>query len=83
MSADNYYRVCRHPKGGFTAVMGFMSNDEQPEPKDNSPQFETWPEAYGYAAQDPIIEYGIQVDTDCDAPRIDRISTPNGNRDDE
>jgi hypothetical protein len=65
MSADNYYRVCKHPKGGFTAIMGFMSNEERPEPRDSSPQFDTWQEAYTYADRDAIIEYGIQVDPDC------------------
>lgn len=65
MSADNYYRICKHPRGGYTAVMRFMSNDERPEPRDSDPQFRTWQEAYEYADKDTIIEYGIQVDPDC------------------
>lgn len=65
MSADNYYRVCKHPKGGFTAVMGFMSNNERPEPSEASPQFDDWQQAYAFADQDFIIEYGIDVDPDC------------------
>lgn len=65
MSADNYWRVCRHPKGGFTAVMGFMSDDERREPSERDPQFDTWPEAYAYADRDIIIEYGIRVDPEC------------------
>lgn len=73
MSADNYYRVCKHPKGGFTAVMGFMSNDERPEPREDGPQFDTWQEAHAYADRDFIIEYGIRVDEDCVAPEATTV----------
>ncbi len=75
MSADNYYRVCRHPAGGFTAVMGFMSNDEQPQPTANSPQFDTWQDAYAHANEDWIIEYGIRVDHDCLEPSPEPAKT--------
>ena len=67
MSADNYWRVCKHPvqTDKFTAVMGFASNEERAEPDDKCPAFDTVKEAYDYADQDAIIEYGIWIDPDC------------------
>jgi len=62
MSADNYYRICKHPKGGYAAVMGFASNDEYAEPTENHRQFDTIDAAFEHAYRDPIIEYGIRVD---------------------
>lgn len=67
MSADNFYRICRHPKGGYAAIMGFMSDREdgrpprQPDERDH--RFGTWQEAYQYADQD-YTEYGIEIDSD-------------------
>jgi hypothetical protein len=63
VSADNYYRICRHPKGGFAAIMGFMSNGHTREANDKDHQFVTWQEAYNYASRD-YTEYGISVDPD-------------------
>lgn len=67
MSADNYYRICRHPNGGYAAVMGYMSNLEdgfQVEPSEADPQFNDWSEAYAFADRDSVIEYGIHIDPD-------------------
>lgn len=67
MSADNYWRVCRHPVDNtkFTAVMGFASNEDEVEPDEKSPMFDTVLEARDYAYRDPIIEYGVSIDRDC------------------
>ncbi|AKL88257.1 hypothetical protein GMA3_80 [Gordonia phage GMA3] len=67
MSADNYYRICKHPTeaGKFAAVMGFASNEERVEPDEKSIPYDSVKEAYDAARKDPIIEYGIQIDPDC------------------
>ncbi|AOE44585.1 hypothetical protein SEA_JUMBO_77 [Gordonia phage Jumbo] len=67
MSADNYWRICKHPAiaGKYTAVMGFASDPEEVQPDEKSPVFDTILEARDYAAKDPIIEYGIHVDREC------------------
>ncbi len=68
MSADNYYRICKHPKGGYAAVMGFMSNKLDgivAEPHDDSPQYATVAEAVAVADSETILEYGIEFDADC------------------
>lgn len=62
MSADNYYRICKHPLGGYAAVMGFASNGEGAQPTVEHPRFSTVGEAYDWAAQDYMIEYGIRID---------------------
>ena len=61
MSADNYYRVCSHPTGGYAVVMGFMSDDYDPEPTRYSPKYNTLEAAIAYA-QSEYAEYGYVVD---------------------
>ena len=47
MSADNYFMVRKHPKGGFTYVMGFASDVDEdnieiiPEARESDPIFVT------------------------------------------
>jgi hypothetical protein len=67
MSADNYYMLRRHPKGGFACVMGFMSDDAEPNADENSQQFETIEEAvvwYGQLEDGSffaVAEYGLHI----------------------
>jgi hypothetical protein len=63
VSADNYYRICRHPRGGYAAIMGFMSNGCVREVIEKDHCFATWQEAYNYASRD-YTEYGISLDPD-------------------
>lgn len=65
MSADNYYVVRRHPKGGFTYVMGFAS-DDQPDltVSEKHPRFPDLWEAYA-AASSEYAEYGVQIHEEC------------------
>lgn len=65
MSADNYYRVRKHPKGGFAYVMGFASEDNPDlTVKDDHPQFATLGEAFN-AAMNEYSEYGVDIDPEC------------------
>ena len=41
MSADNYYLLRKHPKGGFALVMGFASDDETPSVGEEQESFPT------------------------------------------
>lgn len=67
MSADNYYVVRLHPKGGFTYVMCFAS-DENPDltVSDRHPMFPDLWEAYA-AASSEYAEYGVQIHDECRA----------------
>jgi hypothetical protein len=72
MSADNYYVITRHPLGGYTAVMGFASDDSNRPATEQDPQFATLDDALTYALND-YTEYGVSVDPDCE-PEPDRAS---------
>ena len=63
MSADNYWIITRHPGGGYTALMGFASwdDDEPLVATMDSPQFATQKEAWEFADQD-YAEYGVRID---------------------
>ena len=63
MSADNYYFITRHPAGGFTAIMGFASEDSIREVQDSDISFRTLSEAAEWAGQQEA-EYGLQFDTE-------------------
>lgn len=64
MSADNYYLVRKHPLGGFTAVMGFDSYDEDPIAHESDRQFDTveLAQLYGYLE---YSEYGVRIHPEC------------------
>lgn len=64
MSADNYYIIRRHPKGGFSAVMGFESNDDTPVVREDHLRFDTMRDAEVYASGE-YTEYGIQIHPEC------------------
>lgn len=66
MSADNYYVVRNHPKGGFGYVMCFDSDPHRlRDISGYAPQFPTIREAIEAAARDDWTEYGIQVHPEC------------------
>lgn len=68
MSADNYYRISKHPNNPekFAISQGFASNEELVEPNSKSPEFDDILSARRYILDnDPIIEYGIHVDNEC------------------
>lgn len=67
MSADNYYEVRKHPKGGFTYVMGFDSDTRGArEATENDPQFDTAWAAWKAADADGWTEYGISFHVECE-----------------
>lgn len=61
MSADNYYVIKKHPKGGYAAVMGFASNEALPEVRDRHRSFVTVEQAISWATNE-YSEYGVSVD---------------------
>ena len=63
MSADNYYFITKHPNGGWTAIMGFMSDESPTMPSADDVQFRTVAEAVCYAQED-WTEYGVSLSTD-------------------
>ena len=69
MSADNYYLVRRHPDGGFVALMGFASDDEEPtvEPGRNYLVYGTADEAL-CSVLDEYAEYGHSIHSECNLP---------------
>lgn len=64
MSADNFWWVTVHPKGGFTYVMGFASDDEPPivDESRDLPRFDLLDEAWIAATRDGWTEYGVSID---------------------
>lgn len=65
MSADNFYRIRRHPAGGFTPVHGFASADEEPEVNPNFHQpFPTIDKAIE-SVIDEYTEYGVSIHPEC------------------
>ena len=60
MSADNYYVIHKHPEGGYAAVMGFMSDDEEPKPTASHFHFATIADALAHANSDAYVEYGTR-----------------------
>lgn len=65
MSADNYYVVRKHPKGGFTFVQAFASDDDPDlTPRITDQQFFNIAEAF-HAAQSEYSEYGTEIDPEC------------------
>lgn len=71
MSADNYYVVRKHPEGGFTYLMGFASNGEDPELDDprgyKLPRFASMELAW-QAATAEGSEYGVDIHPECWSP---------------
>ena len=63
MSADNYYLITRHPGGGYTALMGFASDNYPLIATMKDPQFPTQKAAWEFANED-YSEYGIRIDPD-------------------
>ena len=68
MSADNFYLIRRHPLGGFAAVMGFASDDNEPQARESDDRYATVGEAV-VAASEGYSEYGVSVHEECRAPR--------------
>jgi hypothetical protein len=78
MSADNYYVVRKHPRGGFALVMGFMSDDHPDLSVEvDQESFPTvaaaieeydngqdWDNVSGYPKY--YAEYGLSVHAECD-----------------
>lgn len=83
MSADNYWYITTHPKGGFTYVMGFASDEFGPEAPEHAPYWPTAKHALSAAvSDDTYVEYGIQMSREaqedlqgepfcqCDEPKL-------------
>lgn len=60
MSADNYYLIRKHPKGGYAAVMGFASDDATPGVRQSHQQFKTFEDAVLWASEQ-YSEYGVSI----------------------
>jgi len=60
MSADNYFIVKKHPRGGYAAVMGFASDDWEPTVHVDQPQYLTVEDALK-SAMHLDSEYGVSV----------------------
>lgn len=64
MSADNYYLIKKHPAGGYAALMGFMSDEREPEVRlgemGHRP-FPTLQDAMEFADNE-YSEYGVRID---------------------
>lgn len=61
MSADNFYIIRKHPLGGFAAVMGFASYDDDLEVRPgHDRQFFTVDEAWEWANKE-YSEYGVSI----------------------
>lgn len=73
MSADNYFIIRKHPKGGYAVVMGFSSNPQVPRATQKHYSFNTVSEALDAATE--YSEYGVHVHSECaDAVRpVDRM----------
>lgn len=71
MSADNYFLICRHPDGGYAAVMMFASDESEIDsvPSESFVEqgfhnrFDTIEEAYETAASGDT-EYGVTFHPD-------------------
>lgn len=60
MSADNYYVVRKHPKGGYTYVTGFLSDDDPDlSVRSKHPRYDSALEAYREASRG-YSEYGVR-----------------------
>ena len=66
MSADNYYEIRKHPKGGFTYVMQIDSIPLNSQPINSDPQFADVWNAYKAAANDGYTEYGVVFHPECE-----------------
>ena len=58
MSADNYYVIKKHPKGGYAAVMGFSSDEATRDALKSDYSFPTPAQAFSWA-MDEHAEYGV------------------------
>jgi hypothetical protein len=68
VSADNFWLVRRHPRGGFSPVMGFASDDDVPEVHHRAPSFDS-PEDALVSVLDDWAEYGHSIDEECFRPQ--------------
>lgn len=64
MSADNYWLVRNHLKGGYAVLMGFASDDTIPAETATGPRFERLVDAITHATEQES-EYGVQVHPEC------------------
>lgn len=69
MSADNYFLITTHPKGGFAVVQGFASDDETPVAEESDRQFLHFDEAESEAFSE-YSEYGVRVSADAQKQAI-------------
>lgn len=60
MSADNYWYITKHPKGGWSYVMGFMSDESGVVVADTAPSYRTAFDAYtACLSNTSYVEYGV------------------------
>ena len=64
MSADNFYIIRKHPGGGFAAVMGFASDDKNPEAAWEHASYPTPLDALLSVIDEPA-EYGCSIHPEC------------------
>jgi hypothetical protein len=66
MSADNYYLIRKHPDGGFVALMGFMSDEDEPQvdPKREYDIYTSPVHALDAVSRE-YTEYGTQIHPEC------------------
>lgn len=64
MSADNFYLVRKHPSGGFAAVMGLASDENDPAATEYHGRFDTPEDALTFALDD-YTEYGASIHPEC------------------
>ena len=77
MSADNYFVVRKHPKGGYTYVTGFESDKENWDSHlhvnipvtDNHFNYPTYKEALAAALED-YSEYGVTTHPECEEQEL-------------
>jgi len=66
MSADNFYLIRKHPKGGFTFTQEFASNDGYSDVRPTNMQFDSVDAATNAAIADGYTEYGLTIHSECE-----------------
>jgi hypothetical protein len=74
MSADNYYKIVRHPYGGYAAVMCFVSSPGY-KALVTDQRFMSIGSAYDWAMQE-YSEYGVTIDHDLEVEWMSEIKSP-------
>jgi hypothetical protein len=79
MSADNYYLIRKHPGGKFVSLMGFMSDEDEPQvdPKRTYTFFSTPEKALEFVSTfGAATEYGVRIHPECYGPVEPTVHEP-------